>query len=72
MGGLPIDLGKVREIDGCQFLTIVFINNSLTFLRGVGVKTFETLRDRTAICQTRHGHGSRKPHPVLKIFGENF
>jgi hypothetical protein len=56
--------GKVREIDGCQFLTIVFINNDLTFLEGTRVKIFETLRDRATICQQLHDRLPRKPDPA--------
>jgi hypothetical protein len=56
MGRLPLKRGETRKIDGCQFLTISFINNGLTFFTWALVNTFETLRDRTTICQTKHGH----------------
>jgi hypothetical protein len=59
----------MREIASWQFSAILFINNTLTFSGRVRVKTFETLRDRIAICPTRHGDGSCKPHPALATFG---
>jgi hypothetical protein len=65
-GQIAHELGEKREIDSCQFSSILFINKCLTFFEGGRVKTFETLRDRMAICQTRRGDGSGTRHPAFE------
>jgi hypothetical protein len=65
-GGLTDEMGETGEIASWQFLTIPFINNGLNFFTWAWVNTFETLRDRIAICPTRHSDGSCKPDAALK------
>jgi hypothetical protein len=60
--------GKLRKIDGCQFSNISITEQLLTVFFWIRVKTFETLRDRVAICQITHCHFSLKPHPALAVF----
>jgi hypothetical protein len=61
---IALKRGELRKIASWQFSTILFTTNSLIFSEGGRVKTFETLRDRTAVCQTRHGRVSQKVHPA--------
>jgi hypothetical protein len=63
-GRLALNRGQLREIASWQFSVILFTNATLAFFEGPRVKTFETLRDRVAICQTRHGRVSEKAHPA--------
>jgi hypothetical protein len=45
--------GKYREIDGCQFSTIIHMKQYLELFLANRVKTFETLRDRVTNGQNR-------------------
>jgi hypothetical protein len=65
-GGLVKETGKMREIDGCQFLYIYYLYQLLVRFVPTRVKAFETLRDRRVRGRAYQSgfHGGLSPKPA--------